>query len=106
MIQNESILFWKVQDKRNFITLRINTIITLYYQDSIGCRCKYQNGGIEENEIVCDTNGTEVNIGGCNSDEWCTGNALEDFSTRSNTLCKKGNKRSVIIDIISLIIAP
>ena len=62
------------------------------------CRCEFQNGGAGRNGIVCDTNdGTIQKIGKCNSTEWCTGNATDDYPAPASQFCEKGNHELIVI---------
>ena len=62
-----------------------------------------KNGGLKENGIVCEKNGTIDKIGNCKSDEWCVGNVTENYSTRLSQFCKKGNYLLVITNKVQYI---
>ena len=49
------------------------------------------NGGLANNGIICETNGTAKKIGACNAHEWCISNSWDTYSTRLSTICKQGN---------------
>ena len=61
-----------------------------HFKDTVRCYCETSNGGLVENGIVCVLNETAIKIGSCNSDEWCTGNPTDRYSTRVSQFCEKG----------------
>ena len=65
-------------------------------QDNVRCQCESKNGDGEVKGIVCEKNGTIEKIGSCNSNEWCTGNVTENYSTRRSQFCAKGNHTPII----------
>ena len=72
------------------LRIRINILIN---QDEIKCQCEFKNGNVDNNGIKCDKDGTDVKIGSCYSDKWCTGSVEYDYSSRKSTLCEKGVKK-------------
>ena len=61
-------------------------------QGEVRCRCETKNGGLIENGLLCETNGTTNKIGSCNSNEWCIDTLRDVYSTRLSPICQPGKR--------------
>ena len=63
------------------------------------CYCKVANGDVNNNGIMCKSNGVFKETTNCSSEEWCTGPSTEDLAIpllNTDQLCTKGSNVLIV----------